>query len=61
MSLEIAYTPLPSTFLNAVETLAALCVGKKPQFPQAGCAGSVAQALNKSLAYFVRHKTRSAS
>ena len=40
--------------VTAVEMLAALSLDKRPQLPQAGCAGAFVQNLNKSLAFFVR-------
>ena len=45
-----------AAFSTAVEMVAALCMGRRPQLPQAGCAGKFVQDLNKSLAYFVRQE-----
>lgn len=42
-----------AAYSTAVEMVGALCMDKRPQLPQAGCAGSFVQELNKSLAYFV--------
>jgi hypothetical protein len=45
-----------AAYSTAVEMVAALCMDKRPQLPQAGCAGAFVQDLNKSLAYFVRQE-----
>jgi hypothetical protein len=45
-----------AAFSTAVEMVAALCMDKRPQLPQAGCAGKFVQDLNKSLAYFIRQE-----
>jgi hypothetical protein len=45
-----------AAYSTAVEMVGALCMDKRPQLPQAGCAGSFVQELNKSLAYFVREQ-----
>ena len=45
-----------AAYSTAVELVGALCMDKRPQLPQAGCAGSFVQELNKSLAYFAREQ-----